>query len=55
VSDKVQFALSAGLKVILCIGEDLATREAGNTVTKVISQLEAVKIKEEDWANIVVA
>lgn len=43
VADKVAYALSKGLKVIACIGESLAEREAGETITVVAKQLQAIK------------
>ena len=41
VARKVAGSLEAGLRVVLCIGEGLAIREAGNHETHVISQLSA--------------
>ena len=41
VREKAQAALSAGLSVILCIGETLDVRESGSALDVVISQLEA--------------
>ena len=57
VAMKTAHSLSVGLKVILCIGETLDDREAGNTLKVCYSQLSAVKnvISTEDWANIVIA
>ena len=43
VANKTAHALSCGLKVILCIGETLADREAGKTVKICEDQLKAVK------------
>jgi triosephosphate isomerase (TIM) len=40
---KLEYALSKGLKVIFCIGESLAEREANKTREVCISQLEPVK------------
>ncbi|KAJ1892771.1 hypothetical protein LPJ66_006143 [Kickxella alabastrina] len=50
-------ALAAGLKVALCVGELLEEREAGITQQVVERQLDAVikVLKEEDWANVVIA
>lgn len=42
VADKVQHALSAGMKVILCIGETLKDREDGRTLKVCMDQLRAV-------------
>lgn len=39
VGRKVQAALNAKLSVILCVGETLADREAGNTMVKVSEQV----------------
>jgi triosephosphate isomerase len=41
VKAKAEAALAAGLKVILCIGESDAVREAGQAVTTVSAQLDA--------------
>lgn len=38
---KAEAALSAGLQVILCVGESLEVREAGRAVEAVVAQLEA--------------
>jgi triosephosphate isomerase len=45
VADKVKFNLTAGLKVIACVGEKLADREAGKTMEVVNAQLDAIKSK----------
>ena len=42
VADKFKAALSAGLKPVLCVGETLEQREAGNTEGVVDEQLNAV-------------
>ncbi|KAF9004631.1 triose phosphate isomerase [Cyathus striatus] len=57
VATKTRAALDAGLKVILCIGETLAEREAGKTVQVCEEQLKAAVevLKEEDWSKVVVA
>jgi len=47
--------LKSGLKVILCIGEDLPTREADKTIPWVVSQLDSVAKLVNDWSNIVIA
>ncbi|KAJ1939246.1 triosephosphate isomerase [Linderina macrospora] len=56
-AEKTVKALEAGLKVSLCVGELLEEREAGITQNVVERQLNAVvkAVKEEDWANIVIA
>jgi triosephosphate isomerase len=41
VKSKAEAALSAGLDVILCVGESLDVREAGKAVDKVVAQLDA--------------
>ena len=41
VKAKAQAAFSCGLKVILCVGESLAVREAGTAVETVLAQLDA--------------
>jgi triosephosphate isomerase len=41
VQAKAHAALSCGLNVILCVGESLDVREAGNAVSTVIDQLDA--------------
>ncbi|TFK67201.1 TPI protein [Pluteus cervinus] len=57
VAEKTRVALDHGLKVILCIGETLDQREAGETAKVCESQLQAVVkvLKEEDWSKIVIA
>ena len=41
--------------MILCIGETLEQREAGETIKVVTHQLSAVKEKTQDWSHIVIA
>ena len=41
VKAKAEAALAAGVKVILCVGESLAVREAGDAIDTVDSQLKA--------------
>ena len=41
VKAKAEAALAAGLDVILCVGESLAVREAGDAIATVSSQLDA--------------
>ncbi|PVV01201.1 hypothetical protein BB560_004390 [Smittium megazygosporum] len=57
VAEKTKYALSKGLKVILCCGELLEEREAGQTQAVVDRQLLAVvkSISPADWKNVVVA
>jgi triosephosphate isomerase len=51
VAKKTKAAISAGLSVILCIGETLEEREAGRTKEVCETQLKAVVdvLKEADW------
>lgn len=57
VVEKVLYALEKGLKVIYCIGESLAEREAGQTEEVVFRQVQALasKLNSADWKNIVIA
>eukprot|EP00475_Leptophrys_vorax_P021614 TRINITY_DN2935_c1_g1_i1.p1 TRINITY_DN2935_c1_g1~~TRINITY_DN2935_c1_g1_i1.p1 ORF type:complete len:253 (-),score=58.54 TRINITY_DN2935_c1_g1_i1:222-980(-) len=55
VADKVAYALSKGLKVIACVGESLAQREAGETVAVVAAQVKAIADKVSNWDNVVLA
>jgi len=55
VGKKVAHALSCGLKVILCVGETLAQREANITLNVITDQLAAVRPHVEDWSRIVIA
>lgn len=51
------YALHHGLKTIVCIGETLEQREAGELWSVLEEQLNAVadKLTEEDWAGVVIA
>lgn len=42
MADKVVYALSQGLKVMLCVGETLQQREANQTAAVVAAQVKAV-------------
>ena len=55
--EKTRLALAAGLKVILCVGENLDEREAGRHFEVVTEQTKAVlyNFTAEDMKNIVVA
>ena len=55
--EKTKLALAAGLKVILCVGENLDEREAGKHFQVVSDQTKAVlyNFSAEDMKNIVVA
>jgi len=55
VASKTKAAVDGGLGVILCCGESLEQREAGETVNVVTKQLKAVADKVKDWSKIVVA
>ncbi|OAX42777.1 Triosephosphate isomerase [Rhizopogon vinicolor AM-OR11-026] len=57
VAQKTKAALSSTLKVILCVGETLQEREAGQTASVVEKQLQAVVdvLQESDWSGIVIA
>jgi len=57
VGKKTAAALKAGLKVIACIGEQLAERENGTTMIVCAEQLSAIvaALKEADWKNVVIA
>lgn len=57
VGRKTAAALKAGLKVIACIGEQLAERESGDTMRVCAEQLFAIAaaVSESDWKNIVIA
>ena len=54
--EKTKLALAAGLKVILCVGENLDEREAGKHFDVVAGQTKAVlyNFSAEDMANVVV-
>lgn len=52
---KVANALKAGLKVVLCVGEQLEEREAGTTMQIVESQLGPYADYTHEWKNIVIA
>ena len=55
--EKTKLALAAGLKVILCVGENLDEREAGKHFDVVEGQTKAVlyNFSAEDMANVVIA
>jgi len=55
IGDKVGHALDEGLKVIACIGELLAEREAGKTTDVVFRQTKAIADKVKDWSRVVLA
>ena len=55
VATKTKNALDQGLSVMLCIGETLEEREAGQTDEVNTRQLAAVAESVDDWTNIVIA
>ena len=55
VATKLTRAQEAGLNTILCIGEQLAEREAGTTNDVLKEQLDAVKLAVSDWSRVVIA
>jgi len=57
VAKKTRAALDAGLRVILCVGETLTQREAGQTQQVVEEQLKAVValLTPADWSLVVIA
>ena len=55
VGRKTAYALAAGLKVILCVGETLAEREQNITFKVITQQLGAVASVVKDWTNVVIA
>jgi triosephosphate isomerase len=57
VAEKFAAALASGLRPVLCVGETLAQREAGQTVDVVAAQMEAVlqRVGVAAFSNAVVA
>ncbi len=57
VNRKARAALAAGLKPVICCGELLAERQAGNTDEVVVAQIKAALccISAEDCANVIFA
>ncbi|KAI0330658.1 triose phosphate isomerase [Cubamyces sp. BRFM 1775] len=57
VAEKTRAAIDAGLRVILCVGETLAEREAARTKEVVEAQLKPVvdTLTKDDWSKVVVA
>jgi triosephosphate isomerase len=55
VRAKAEAALSAGLSVILCVGESLEVREAGNAVPVVSAQVDASLPKSEIGDRLAIA
>lgn len=57
VGIKTKNAISKGLNVMACIGEQLADRQSGTTMKVCSEQLEAIKaaLTEGDWKKVVIA
>lgn len=55
VASKIAKAQEIGLKAIVCIGEQLADREAEKTNEVIFTQLESIKKAIKDWSKIVIA
>lgn len=57
VGQKTKNAVSKGLSVMACIGEQLAERQNGTTMVVCAEQLEGLKahLTEADWKNVVIA
>jgi len=57
VGIKTKNAISKGLSVMACIGEQLADRQNGTTMKVCAEQLEAIKkaLTLEDWKKVVIA
>lgn len=55
VAAKAIAAAEAGISPILCIGEDLSVRQAGNASSFVADQLEASLAGYSDWDSLIVA
>ena len=51
----VKKAHSAGLKAILCFGETMEQREAGQTNAVLQQQMDAVKGSITNWDSVVIA
>lgn len=55
VSRKAEAALAAGLRPVLCVGESLADREAGNALATVEQQLRESLPRQGDTKRVIVA
>jgi triosephosphate isomerase (TIM) len=55
VRAKAEAALAAGLNVILCVGEPIAVREAGEAISYVLSQLHGSLPEGHDPARLAIA
>jgi triosephosphate isomerase len=55
VAEKAIVAANAGIKPIVCVGEDLDVRKAGNAETYVAKQLEESLVDYRNWDSLIVA
>jgi len=57
IGEKVAHSLSAGMKVVACVGEKLDEREAGKTLEVVDTQMAAIasNVKQAQWDKVVIA
>jgi triosephosphate isomerase len=55
VAEKAIAAANAGIKSIVCVGEDLEVRKAGDAETYVAKQLEESLVGYTDWDSLIVA
>jgi triosephosphate isomerase len=55
VAKKAIVAANAGIKPIVCVGEDLGVRKAGNAETYVAKQLEESLVDYTNWDSLIVA
>ena len=55
VAEKAIVAANAGIKPIVCVGEDLDVRKAGNAETYVAKQLEESLVDYTNWDSLIVA
>jgi len=55
VAEKAIAAANAGIKPIVCVGEDLKIRKAGDAEKYVVKQLEESLVGYTDWDSLIVA
>lgn len=55
IKDQLSASHEAGLKVVLCVGEDLEQREAGRAIEVVTNQIALACAKTDRWEDIVIA
>ena len=55
VAEKAIAAANAGIKPIVCVGEDLKVRKAGDAEKYVVKQLEESLVGYTDWDSLIVA